>query len=113
MNTETLLEQLENLLGISQQDADLEGKLIWILDTTKLRLKILLGGIEPPEELSYIVIEVAVIRFNRIGSEGFSSHTVEGESTVFLDNDFARYKDDIDAYLREQKDSKKGKVRFL
>lgn len=113
MNTETLLEQLENLLGISQRDADLEGKLIWILDTTKLRLKILLGGIEPPEELSYIVIEVAVIRFNRIGSEGSSSHTVEGESTVFLENDFARYKDDIDAYLREQKDSKKGKVRFL
>ena len=113
MNTETLLEQLENLLGISQQDADLEEKLIWILDTTKLRLKILLGGIEPPEELSYIVIEVAVIRFNRIGSEGFSSHTVEGENAVFLDNDFARYKDDIDAYLREQKDSKKGKVRFL
>ena len=73
----------------------------------------MLGGIEPPEELNYIILDVAIIRFNRIGSEGLSSHTVEGESLSWSDNDFAGYMDDIRAYQDSQKEIAKGKVRFL
>lgn len=73
----------------------------------------LLGGLEPPEELNYIIEEVSVIRFNRIGSEGLSSHTVDGESQSWSEDDFAGYKDDIQAYLDSQKEATKGRVRFL
>ena len=73
----------------------------------------LLGGLDVPESLNYVVTEVSVKRFNRIGSEGITSHTVEGESMSFTDNDFAEFAGDIQAYLDSVAAAKKGKVRFL
>ena len=108
-----MLDILKGMLGIEPNDTDLDTKLQWLLKSTTQRLKILLGNIEPPEELQYIIIDVAIIRFNRIGSEGLTSHSVEGESLSFTDDDFKGYKDDIQAFLDTQKESKKGKVRFL
>lgn len=75
-----MLDSLKALLGLSEEDISQDKKLQLILNAAKSRLKLLLGGIEPPEELNYIILDVAIIRFNRIGSEGLSSHTVEGES---------------------------------
>ena len=77
------------------------------------RLKVLLGGLTPPAELEYIIIDVAAARFNRLGSEGLNTHIVEGESQHFTSNDFDCFKDDIQAYLDRQKEAKRGKVRFL
>ena len=73
----------------------------------------LLGGIEPSAEMQYIIIEVAIMRFNRLGSEGLSSHNVEGESLSFIDDDFAPFSDDIQAFLDTQKVGSRGKVRFI
>ena len=108
-----MLENLKILLGIPAEDKSLDAKLDIILASVRSRLKALLGGQEPPDELNYIITDVAVIRYNRIGSEGLSSHTVEGESQSFTEDDFAAYRDDIQAYLDGQKDARKGKVRFL
>lgn len=108
-----MLENLKTLLGIQEGDTSQDKKLNLILDATKRRLKFLLGGIEPPEEMSYIILDVSVIRFNKIGSEGLSSHTVEGESQSWSTNDFAGYMDDIQAYLDSQKEVTKGRVKFL
>ena len=108
-----MLEELKVFLGIQESDTSLDSKLNLILAGTRSRLKALLGGQDPPEELNYIITEVSVIRFNRIGSEGFSSHSVEGESPTFAEDDFAGYRDDIQAWLNNQKDAKKGRVRFL
>ena len=66
-----------------------------------------------PESLAYIVPEVAVIRYNRIGSEGMSSHSVEGESIAYADNDFAGYLGEIEAFLDEQQTTRRGRVRFM
>lgn len=106
-----MLDKLKLMLGLS--DDDLDNKLTYILDTTASRLKVLLGGIEPPEELEYIIIEVSIIRFNKIGSEGISSQSVEGESLQFSDNDFAGFLDDIQSFLDNKKEIGKGKVKFL
>lgn len=107
-----MLEDLKSLLGLPvESDEALDKRLNLILSGTKSRLKSLLGGIEPPEELNYIILEVSVIRYNRIGSEGLSAHTVEGESRSFSSNDFAGYMDDIQAYLDGA--SRKGGFRFL
>ena len=108
-----MLKNLKILLGIPESDTSQDDKLNLILSGTISRLKALLGGQEPPEDLNYIITDVAVIRFNRIGSEGLSSHTVEGESLSFSDDDFAGYREDIQTYLDNQKKSKRGKVRFL
>nr|WP_300210103.1 phage head-tail connector protein [uncultured Anaerostipes sp.] len=108
-----MLEDIKILLGIPDGDTSLDAKLKLILSITTNRLKALLGGEDPPEELNYIITDVAIIRYNKIGSEGVSSHTVEGESLSFSDDDFAGYRDDIQDYLDRQKEVKKGKVRFL
>lgn len=106
-----MLENLKIMLGIEGDDVD--EKLRLILANTTSRLKLLLGGIEPPEEMDHIILEVSIIRFNRIGSEGMASHSVEGESSSYSADDFSGYADEIQAFLDSQKDNTRGKVRFL
>ena len=106
-----MLDNLKMMLGID--DAEQDVKLNLILSNTKARLKLLLGGIEPPEEMNHIVLDVAIMRFNRIGSEGLASHSVEGESLTFSDHDFDGFANEIQVWLDSQKESTRGKVRFL
>lgn len=108
-----MLETLKSLIGIAPDDTDLDKKLNYLLSAASKRLKVLLGGSEPPDELEYIIIDVAAARFNRLGSEGLKNHTVEGESYTFNDNDFDGFADDIQAWLDSQKENKRGKVRFI
>lgn len=108
-----MLNSIKLMLGIAQGDADRDALLELIVSSAKARLKTLLGGLEPPESLNYIIVDVAIRRFNRIGSEGMESHTVEGESVTFSDSDFAGFEDDIQAFLDTQKESARGRVRFL
>lgn len=109
---ESTLMTLRTLLGIPDDSRD--ALLMTIISAVQARLLLLLGGAsEVPESLAYIVPEVAVIRYNRIGSEGMSSHSVEGESIAYADNDFSGYLGEIEAYLDEQQSTKRGRVRFL
>ena len=63
-----MLEKLKTMLGF--EDSTQDKKLMLILDSVESRLRLLLGGTDPPDEMEHIIIEVAIIRFNRIGSEG-------------------------------------------
>lgn len=108
-----MLENLKIMLGISIEDTDCDKRLKYILASTTARLKMLLGNIDPPEEMSHIIIDVAIMRFNRIGSEGLASHSVDSESLSFNDSDFNGFADEIQAWLSSQKESTRGKVRFL
>ena len=107
-----MLDDLKILLGIDSSDRDSDEKLLLILESVKNRLNAL-GGMEVPPSMQHIVTDVAVVRFNRIGSEGMSSHTVAGESTSYLENDFAPYMEEIQAYLDSVGGIKKGRIRFL
>ena len=108
-----MLNELKLLLGIALDDTTEDEKLKLLIATATARLKLLIGGIEPPESMEHIIREVAIIRYNRIGSEGMASHTVEGESQTFADGDFAAFADEIQAVLDAQKESARGRVRFL
>lgn len=108
-----MLSDVKLLLGIDETDISRDKLLKLLISTANDRLKALLGGIEPPDSLAYIIRDVAIIRFNRIGSEGVNSHTVEGESMAFTDDDFGQFTDEIRAFLDTQKSSVRGKVRFL
>lgn len=108
-----MLDDLKILLGIDASDKDSDEKLLLILESVRNRLKLLLGGMEVPPSMQHIVTEVAVIRFNRLGSEGMSSHNVEGENMSYNDNDFDGFMNEIQAFLDSQKESKRGRVRFI
>ena len=108
-----MLNDLKVLLGIAADDSTIDDKLNLILKTASARLTLLLGGIEPPESMEHIILEAAVIRFNRIGSEGLASHSVEGESLSFSAGDFDAFSDEIQAFLDTQKENTRGRVMFL
>lgn len=85
-----MLEKLKIMLCF--EDSTQDEKLMLILDSVESRLRLLLGGADPPDEMEHIIIEVAIIRFNRIGSEGLASHNVEGETQSYASaNDFAPF----------------------
>lgn len=104
-----VIDDVKALLGIEDEDK----KLKVIITLTENRLKALLGQKGVPSELEYIVTEVSIARFNRIGSEGLSGHTVEGEALTFKDNDFDQYADDIQTWRDAQSDQDIGRIRFL
>ena len=109
-----LLSDLKELLGLPEEEHSLDRRLTLILTGTKKRLKFLLGGLDPPDEMDYILLDVSIIRYNKLGSEGLSSHSVEGEILSWSDNDFSGYMDDINAYLDERnKNKRKGGFKFL
>lgn len=67
-----------------------------------------------PEETEYIIEEITVRRYNRLGSEGFKSELVEGHRVDFYDlkDEFDPYLDIIDSYKEPEK-PKRGKVMLL
>lgn len=72
---------------------------------------------EIPLELEYIVDEATIRRFNRIGSEGMKSESVEGHSVTYDVSDVLDpYESAIVAYLEAQLPEpprKPGVVYFL
>lgn len=110
-----MLNKILILLGLDSPTQAMTDRIETIMELTEQRLAFLLGQSIIPEELSYIVVEVTIARFNRIGSEGLSSHTVQGESLSWTDDDFKPYLDDIQGWLNAQDDvnTTRGRVRFI
>lgn len=105
-----ILKDVKTLLDI--QTDEIDDKLNVIIEIVQRRLCRLLAVKDVPEELEYIITEVSVKRFNRVGSEGLSTHTVEGETSVFA-NEFEDYKEDIESYLAEHHSENAKVVRFI
>lgn len=85
----SIIEQVKTLLGISD---DLQDNLLSVIQMiTESHFKAYSKQDNIPENLNYIIVEVMVKRFNRIGSEGMSSQTVEGLSMAFELDDFVEY----------------------
>lgn len=108
-----MLYKLKIMLGIAANETDQDERLNLIISGATARLQRRLGGIEPPEEMQDIILDLSLKRFNRIGAEGMSSHAVEGESYTFTDDDLKEYEQDIQDFLEAQNGSKRGKVRFI
>ena len=102
-----MLEQVLTLLGISDPTDEVTSLLNQIISMT-------IGVADVPAELEYIVVEVSIVRFNRIGSERLSSHNVEGESMTWnSEDDFKPYLAEINAWLDTQKESHYvGRLKF-
>lgn len=92
-----MLEDVKALLGFT--DTTNDELLNTIIKLISARLCTLIGAKEVPAELAYIVTEATVTRFNKIGSEGMQSHTVEGEAFTFnTTGDLSAFTDEIEAW---------------
>ncbi|WP_270588720.1 phage head-tail connector protein [Faecalibacillus intestinalis] len=105
-----IINDVTALLGFFDEKSN--KTLAVIIRLTTNRLKTLLDVEEVPTELEYIVTEVSIVRYNKIGSEGVTNHSVEGETMSFSDNDFKGYLNDIEAW-KNKKNEVKGVVKFL
>lgn len=110
-----MLDKILLLLGLNEPTQAIQDKVETIMELTEQRLMLMLGQSIVPDELSYIVIEVTIARYNRIGSEGVASHSVSSETMTWTDDDFKPYMSDIQAWLNAQEDPNtiRGKVRFI
>jgi len=68
--------------------------------------------VEIPKELEYIVVELSVIRFNLIGSEGMKSENIEGHSISFGDDIYNQFDKDILEWYSTLENSDKG-IQFI
>lgn len=71
--------------------------------------------VEIPTELEYILTECTIARFNRIGSEGMESESMDGHTAKYVDKDLSDYEHAIQAYidLHVIVPPTKGVIRFL
>lgn len=106
-----MLEDVKALLGL--EGNELDDRLETIEKLVKARLCARLKQSDVPEELDYIITEAVIRRFNRIGSEGLSAHSVEGESQSYESDDFAPFEDDIQRWIKENGQGQSGRIRFL
>ncbi|MDW8759703.1 phage head-tail connector protein [Streptococcus suis] len=84
-----IIEQVKALLGITD---NLQDDLLEVIrELTEAHFMAYTGQTLIPTPLEFIIVEIMVKRFNRIGSEGMSSHGVEGLSMSFDLDDFASY----------------------
>lgn len=118
MAREEDLKNLKKLLMLKKDDVSKDELLRLILDNTSASLKIKLhrkASETVPDELNYILLEVAVRRFNRLKNEGMANYSQEGESITFNSDDFDDFKDDIVDWLADQEDkpTSLGKVSFI
>ena len=89
-----LLNRIKTLLQIQDNDELIHE----IVEITKEKILNYINEKELPKELEFVLIELAIQRFNRIGSEGIASESIDGKS-VSYDDDFTGYKHYLDDYI--------------
>ena len=89
-----LLNRIKTLLNIEGN----ENLIYEIVNITESKILNYINASEMPKELEFVLIELSVQRFNRIGSEGIASENVDGKS-VSYDDDFTGYKHYLDDYI--------------
>ncbi|MYL56196.1 phage head-tail adapter protein [Virgibacillus halodenitrificans] len=110
------LQEVKVLTGTKEDN--LQDDVIAILiKNAESRLKIWLkkhAGLDAiPSELQFIITEMVVARFNRLGSEGMKSDSVEGHAITFNEDDFAAYTDVLNSYKKNDSSTGRGKVLFI
>ena len=96
-----LLNRVKTLLSITDND-----ELIYeIVEITKSKILNYINEAELPFELEFVLIELAVQRYNKIGSEGVASESIDGRTTSYED-DFKNYKQYLDDYMSRNNTSK-------
>lgn len=108
----SLTEDIKSLLSGTPDD-----RLEVIEKRTRERLLVIIGASikEVPPELDYIVMDVVLKRFNRIGQEGMQSYSQEGLSMTFSESDFDEYADEIESWRKSKEtegDKKIGRFRL-
>ncbi|MBS9335003.1 phage head-tail connector protein [Fructobacillus sp. M1-13] len=101
----SVLDTVKTLAGIKD---NLQDDVIQTLELmTRDQLAMMVDEQTVPQKLEPIVKNVVLARFNRLGNEGYSSYSQEGESISYPSSDFDEYSSTISRYMSEQN---RGKI---
>lgn len=100
------LARIRTLTGVYNQD-DLLTEIIQVIEE---KILLYLGLEEIPASLGWIVVELSVSRFNRIGSEGMSSESVDGGTSSYISDELGQYKTYLDNYIKQNTKNKGWKL---
>ena len=92
-----IVSRMKVLLGITD-NTDNEELLYEIVEITKSKILNYINRTKIPKELEFVLVELSIQRFNRIGSEGIASENIDGKS-VSYDDDFVGYKHYLYDYI--------------
>jgi Phage gp6-like head-tail connector protein len=86
-----------------------------LINTSKDKILLYIGGDTLPQQLETICVELTVATYNRLGSEGYASENVGEVSYTYSDDLLKPYKTVLDRYIAQSidKGSGKGTVVFL
>ena len=99
-----IVSRMKVLLGTTNTTDD-EELLYEIVEITKSKILNYINKKVLPKELEFVLVELAIQRYNRIGSEGIASESVDGKS-VSYDDDFEAYKPHLNFYMLKNNISK-------
>lgn len=108
-----MLDSVKLLLGIKDNESDELLELLIEFAESKLRAYLPQSISTIPYDLEYIVTELTISRFNRLGNEAMSSYSQEGESITYSDDDIKPYLKDIQAWVSNNENKAEGMVVFL
>ena len=103
-----LLNRIKVLLGITNNDN--EELLREIIEITEAKILNYINSSELPKQLEFILVELAVKRFNKIGSEGFTSESVDGKTMSYEASEFEGYEKYLDDYILRNGTKKKFRL---
>ncbi|GAO99837.1 phage head-tail connector protein [Fructobacillus ficulneus] len=104
-DTPSVLDTVKTLAGITDNVQD---NVITTLETmTRSQLAMLVDETTVPDKLEPIIQHVVLARYNRLGNEGYSSFSQEGESISYPNSDFDEYATTIARYMSERN---RGKI---
>ena len=108
-----VIDKIKTLLGLKDNDQD--NLLNVIIENTEQALCFKLSVDEVPKELDYVLVEVAIKRFNRLKNEGMTSYSQEGESITFNSSYFDDFNSDIQQWRADNNKNERslGKVHFI
>ena len=99
-----IVSRVKVLLGTTNTTDD-EELLYEIVEITKSKILNYINQTKMPKELEFVLVELAIQRFNRIGSEGIASESIDGKSVSYEDY-FEKYKPYLDDYIQRSGTSK-------
>lgn len=104
------IDKIKTILKIKDNDEDRLRLIEVLLENAiaTIRLYINIQGNDIfPDSLEFIVVELTVARYRKIGAEGISTEKIDDLSTTYSLNDLSRYKDLLDMY--KDNNGKSGK----
>nr|DAQ51527.1 MAG TPA: tail connector protein [Caudoviricetes sp.] len=99
---ENIIDKIQLLTGADDNQLELLETIVYLVESKVLNR---IGELEIPKKLEFIVIELCVARFNRIGSEGLKSESVDGAVQTY-ENELEAYEPIFEKYM-EKKDNTK------